>query len=101
MGIEYGVNTFLVEHGGMPNRHEPPSEPPMCKRGSRMRKRRSKELLQERVKILTNMNQLLVTSSQKKIETSLVDLQKHTCSWMYECCRERTTYDIGGNVFRK
>ena len=31
--IEYGVNTFLAEHGGMPNRHEPPPESPMCKRG--------------------------------------------------------------------
>ena len=29
LGIEYGVNTFLAEHGGMPNCHEPP----MCKRG--------------------------------------------------------------------
>ena len=30
------MGTFLAEHGGMPNRHEPPPEPPMCKRGFRV-----------------------------------------------------------------
>ena len=33
---DWGLNTVLIhfsaEHGGMPNCHEPPSEPPMCKR---------------------------------------------------------------------